>query len=150
MRPNDKVLPIDFTINDAAYTRSVYSLTIPRQFSWADCLDPTLWKHLGTKFHEGDLVDVLGQAGDYDCSLRVISAFNGGVIFRILREWHASAEAIHGEVGEPYVALIAGAGWTCFNSLGHPISRHGSEEEARKALAELPPVPPAPVLAEVA
>lgn len=143
-RPNDQVLPIDFTVNDASFSRSVYSLTLPRKFTWDDALDPTLWKHLGTKFKEGDLVDLLGEAGDFDCSLRVVSAFNGGVIFRILRTWFSQDQAVHGEVGEAYVALIPGAGWTLFNSFGHPVSRHGSEEDAKKALAELPPAPAAP------
>ena len=144
-RPNDKVLPIEFVSCDASFSRSMYSLTIPRKFTWEDCLDPDLWRHCGAKFKEGDLVDLLSESGEFDCSLRVVSAFNGGVIFRTLREWHSSAEPVHGEVGESaYVALSVGQGWVCYDKFGYPISRHGSEEDARKALAEIPTAPAAP------
>jgi hypothetical protein len=88
------------------------------------------------------LVDVLGEAGDFDCSLRVLAAERGMVIFRVLRSWFSESEAVHGEVGEAYVALIPGAGWTLFNSFGNPVARYGSEDDARKALAELPAAEP--------
>ena len=139
-RPNDRVLPVDFITADASFSRSVWHFQIPRKFTFADCLDPELWRH-NAKLKENDLVDVIGEAGDFDCSLRVLAAERGMVIFRILREWHAAKEPVYGEVGEAHVALVIGAGWTLFNSLGHPVARYGDEDSARKALAELPAAP---------
>ena len=140
-RPNDRTLPIDFVYSQAGFSRSEWFLVIPRKFTWEDVLDPTLWART-TRLKEHDEVTVVGEAGNFDCTLRVISAFTGGVLFRVLRTWFADTEPAHGEVGEAYVALSPGQGWVLYNSLGLPVARYGSEDAARQALAELPAAPP--------
>ena len=138
---SDQCLPINYIQSDAGFHRSSYHVVVPRRFSFADTLNPEWWRYQ-TRINDGDIIDLLGEAGDFDCTCRVVSADKGFVILRILREWYAAAEPTQSNlVGEPHVALVPNSGWVLFDSSGNPIARFGDEDGARKALAELPPVP---------
>ena len=101
-RPNDRVLPVDFITADASFSRSVWHFQIPRKFTFADCLDPELWRH-NAKLKENDLVDVIGEAGDFDCSLRVLAAE---------RAWSFSASCASGTPRKsPFTAKLAKLMW---------------------------------------
>ncbi len=137
-RKNDECLPIDYIQSDAGFHRSTYHIVVPRRFSFADTLDPSWWKHQ-TRIKDNDIIDLVGEAGDFDCTCRVVSADRGFVILRVLREWFASSEPQQSNlVGEAHVALVPNFGWTLFGADAAPIARFGDENSARKALADLP------------
>ena len=117
-------------------------MLIPRKFFFADTQDPSFWHHQ-TRIKENDLLDLIGEAGDFDVTCRVVSAIRGAVVLRVLREWHSANAAQSDATGEAHVALVPGAGWTVFDASGAPIARYGDEDAARKALADLP-APAAP------
>ena len=134
--PNDRVLPVDFITADASFSRSVWHFQIPRKFSFEDCLNPEVWRH-NNKLKANDLVDLVGEAGDFDCTCRVVSAERGFVIFRVLREFHADAEPARSELTGAHIALQPNQGWCLYAADGSPIARFGDEESAQKALDEL-------------
>ena len=137
-RKADEVLPIDYIKSDASFERSVYHVVVPRKFTFADTLDPSWWKHQN-RIKDNDIIDLIGEAGDFDCTCRVVSAAAGFVILRVLREWHANNEPQQSNlIGEAHVALVPQQGWVVFNSSGSPVARFGDEDSARKALADLP------------
>ena len=137
-RKADEVLPIDYIKSDASFERSVYHVVVPRKFTFADTLDPSWWKHQA-RIKENDIIDLIGEAGDFDCTCRVVSADKGFVILRVLRSWFSSEEPVQSNLtGEAHVALVPNFGWTLFHSSGSPIARFGDEDSARKALADLP------------
>lgn len=140
---SDQCLPMDYIQSEAGFHRSTFHVLVPRRFSFADTLNPEWWRYQ-TRIKEGDLVDLIGEAGDFDCTCRVVSADKGFVILRILREWFAANEPQQSNlVGEPHIALVPNQGWTLFGADGSPIARFGDEDSAKKALAELP-APAAP------
>ena len=76
---NDECLPHDFIQGKANFHRASYHVVVPRRFSFADTLNPEWWRH-ASKIRTGDLIDLLGEAGDFDCTCRVVSADKGFVL----------------------------------------------------------------------
>lgn len=140
-RKNDDCLPHDYVRADASFDRAMYHIVIPRKFGLEDCLDPSFWRYQ-TRIRTGDVLDLLGEAGDFDVTARCISSDRGFCILRVLRRWTSSDEPQQSSLtGEAHVALVPSQGWTLFGADGSPIARFGDEDSARKALAELPAVP---------
>lgn len=145
----DQCLPLEYIQADANFHRSCWHVKVPRKFTFEQTQNPEWWRY-NTLIKENDLVDLVGEAGDYDVSCRAVSVVKGAVVLRVLREWHAEKAAQSDASGEAHVALVPGAGWTVFNVAGDPVARFGDEDSARKALAELAPAAPTVPATEVA
>ncbi len=61
---SDQCLPIDYIQSDAGFHRSSYHVVVPRRFSFADTLNPEWWRYQ-TRINDGDIIDLLGEAGDF-------------------------------------------------------------------------------------
>jgi hypothetical protein len=133
LKPNE-VFPQDFISATAEYSRQAYHLTIPRKWSFQDCLNPEVWKFV-TRLRAGDFVTVVSETGDFDCDLRVVSADRGFAVMRVLREWHAPKEAMKAKPGDARTGFVPGEGWMLFDASGEAIAKFATEEAAKQALA---------------
>lgn len=136
---SDQCLALDYIQANANFHRQCWHVKVPRKFTFEQTQNPEWWRFT-TCIKENDLVDLVGEAGDFDVTCRAVSVVKGAIVLRVLREWHAVAAQQSAET-EAHVALVPGAGWTVFDASGSPIARFGDEDSAKKALAELPAAP---------
>ena len=138
---SDQCLPLEYIQADASYHRQCWHVKVPRKFSFAtDVKNPEWWRY-NTLIKENDLVDLVGEAGDFDVTCRAVSVTKAQSFSAFCASGTRPKCSSPTQTGSAHVALVLGQGWTVFDASGTPIARYGDEDSAKKALAELPAAP---------
>ena len=131
-----QLLPAELATQTADYARRTWHWKIPAKWKYEDLLNPETYKLVGDKLSPGDLITCIGELGDYDVDLRVVSADRGYCLVRPIRTIFMNAVDVRDEgAKEARVQFIPGKGYVAMTETGEPISVHLVEREAQEALA---------------